>query len=123
MLKKRKYNSIDLLTCINLLNTSIQSFDLLDKRNKSIHHKGDFNVNLLNIDADQLTADFYQTLISYSPIPTIIKPTRITHYTATTLIDNIFTNDYSHNYWPGLLFSDITDTYQYFLKPNCAPKK
>ena len=77
MLRKRKCSCI--IKFIEYLNTE---FDLLDKPNKSTYHKGDFNVNLLNINADQLTADFYQTLISYSLIPTITKPTRITHHTA-----------------------------------------
>ena len=117
MLRKRKCSCI--IKFIEYLNTE---FDLLDKPNKSIYRKGDFNVNLLNIDADQLTADFYQTLISYSLIPTITKPTRITHHTA-TLIDDIFTNDYSHNHSPGLLFSDITDLIRIFLTTELCTQK
>ena len=96
--------------------------DLLDKTNKSIYLMGDFNINLLKIDTNQLTADFYQTLISYSLIPTITKPTRITHHTA-TLIDNIFTNDYNHNHSPGLLFTDITDHLPIFLITELSTQK
>ena len=76
----------------------------------------------MNIDADQLTANVYQTLISYSLIPTITKPTRITHHTA-TLIDNIFTNDYSHHHSSGLLFSDITDHLPIFLMTEWCARK
>ena len=118
MLRKRKCSCI--IKFIEYLNTE---FDLLDKPNKSIYRKGDFNVNLLNIDADQLTADFYQTLISYSLIPTITKPTRITHHTA-TLIDDIFTNDYiAITIRLACYFPISPISYGYFLQPNCAPKK
>ena len=46
-------------------------------------------------------------------MPTITKPTRITH--TATLIDNIFTNDYQHNHFSGLLLSDISDRLPVFL--------
>jgi hypothetical protein len=78
---------------------------------------GYFNINMLNVDSNQLSADFFHTMISYSFMPTITKPTtatRITHHTA-TLIDNIFTNDYQHNHFSGLLLSDISDHLPVFL--------
>ena len=70
---------------------------------------GDVNINLLNSDSHLQTAEFLETLYSFSFSPLITKPTRNTDNTA-TLIDNIFTN-YSPNKKgvAGILCTDITD--------------
>ena len=68
-------------------------FPLLEKfshENKQILIKADFNINLLNYD-DKNTANFLDTMFSYSYLPFINTPTRVTDYSK-TLIDNIFYN-------------------------------
>ena len=50
---------------------------------------GDFNVNLLNSENDKSTSDFLDMLGSFSLLPQVILPTRVTSYSK-TLIDNIF---------------------------------
>ena len=69
---------------------------------------GDFNINLLNMEENSITRDFFEIMTSYSYLPTIFRPTRITSYTA-TLIDNCFTNNYEHSADSGILITDISD--------------
>ena len=69
---------------------------------------GDFNINLLNMEENSITSDFFEIMTSYSYYPTIFRPTRITSYTA-TLIDNCFSNNYEHSADSGILITDISD--------------
>ena len=68
---------------------------------------GDFNIDLLKVDIDRPTHDYLGYIYSYSILPTIYKPTRITATTA-TIIDNILTNneDISQSF---ILVTDISD--------------
>jgi len=45
------------------------------------------NFNCMNIDHRGITVDLIDALISSSFVPTITEPTRITHYTATLIIN------------------------------------
>ena len=47
-------------------------------------------------------------MYSFGLRPLITKPTRLTEFT-TTLIDNIFTNEWETNIESGILINDITD--------------
>ena len=68
---------------------------------------GDFNIDLLKDDTDRRIHDYIDLIYSYSFIPTIYKPTRITETTA-TLIDNILTNcDGVQN--SAIFVTDISD--------------
>ena len=50
---------------------------------------GDFNINLLKLNENELYSNFFDTLISHSLYPLITLPTRFTRITG-TLIDNLF---------------------------------
>ena len=50
---------------------------------------GDYNINLLNCESDNNTCDFLELMLSFSLMPRIMNPTRITPRSQ-TLIDNIF---------------------------------
>src|SRR6218665_418186 len=63
----------------------------LTKTNKKLFIAGDFNINLLKLDHHLQTSNFLNTMASFKLIPVILRPTRITEFTA-TLIDNIYTN-------------------------------
>ena len=69
---------------------------------------GDFNVNLMNYQTNNLTGEFLDIMYSNLLCPMINRPTRITSHTA-TLIDNILTNNIDADSVNGLLFSDISD--------------
>ena len=77
---------------------------------------GDFNTNLLNNDTHSPT-EFLNNLGSYFFQPRILKPTRITNYSA-TLIDNIFFNSLEHSTLSGNILSDISDHLPNFLIIN-----
>ena len=92
--------------------------DLMDrivKENKICYLAGDYNINLLNHDTHQLTAEFLNIMYSNSFIPLINRPTRVTEHSA-TLIDNVFTNGLTSiiNSLQGILISDITDHFPVF---------
>ena len=76
---------------------------------------GDTNINLLNHSTHSETGNYIDLLYSYSFVPLINRPTRVTDHSA-TLIDHIFTNNLSPNIlkFQGILLTDITDHYPIF---------
>ena len=80
----------------------------LSRENKNIFIMGDFNINLLTFESHPESNDFILMLNSFSLLPYILQPTRITERSA-TLIDNIFANTYSMNAISGNLVSKISD--------------
>ena len=71
-------------------NLLLPLLEKLSHENKQILIMGDFNINLLNYD-DKNIANFLNTMFSYSYLPFINTPTRVTGHSK-TLIDNIFYN-------------------------------
>ena len=69
---------------------------------------GDFNIDLLKSDEHAPTGEFLNNLTSYSFMPTIFHPTRITANSA-TLIDNIFLNSIAYQFKTSIVYSDISD--------------
>lgn len=102
-------------------------FNVLNRENNTVYLLGDFNINLLNINSHRLTADFLETIFSYSFLPIINKPTRVKNNSA-TIIDNILCNDVQNqNLLSGILCTDITDHFPIFSliksnKVNSAPE-
>ena len=89
--------------------------EVVTRENKLCYLMGDYNIDLLNCQSHILTGDFFDLMSSYSFIPLISRPTRVTNNTA-TLIDNIFTNDHynlAHS-TQGILVTDISDHYPIF---------
>ena len=76
---------------------------------------GDFNLDLLKHELHRPTEKFLDIMYANSYIPMINRTTKVTRDTC-TLIDNIFTNNYSisSNVFSGILKSDITDHYILF---------
>ena len=75
---------------------------------------GENNINLLNCDSDKNTSEFLELMLSYSFLPRIIKPTRITPRT-NTLIENIFVNGFQSNIIAGNITTDISDHLTQFI--------
>ena len=69
--------------------------DKIYQENKNLIIGTDQNLDYLKIRNHNNTAKFLDTNLSSGILPTITKPTRITHKTA-TLIDNIYINGHSH---------------------------
>ena len=101
-------NTLDFLSSLtDILNNSVMI-------NKDCFIMGDFNINLLKYDTDNLCHDFLEIFLSNSFFPLISKPTRVTNNSA-TLIDNIFSNVIPHpdSY---IILSDISDHYPIFTQ-------
>ena len=95
-------------------NTDIPNFndELFVMLEKIKHNKmyicGDFNIDLLKYDCHQNSRSFIDLFFSLGFYPLITKPTRITNSTS-SLIDNIFTNEFIVQMNSGLLISMVSD--------------
>ena len=76
-------------------------------QNKHCFLMGDFNIDLLKYREDNFSQDFFDTLLSFSFIPLINRPTRFSPHSG-TLIDNIFSN-VERETDSGVILSDISD--------------
>ena len=63
----------------------------LAAKDKTMFLMGDFNIDLLKIETDRLTANFFDSMTAQLLVPHIIHPTRAT-LASKTLIDNIYSN-------------------------------
>jgi len=91
-------------------------FKKLNNEKKHLYVMGDFNIDLLKVDSHRPTHDYLDLIYSYSLIPTIFKPTRITETTA-TIIDNILTNNLNI-VQSSILVTDISDHLPTVLSTN-----
>ena len=81
----------------------------LDRENKKkIYIAGDFNFDLLKFSKHQDTANFFNKMTSNLLIPLIIVPTKI-NTKNDTLINNIFSNQYTPDTISGNLTVNISD--------------
>ena len=86
---------------------------ILDKvASKPCYIMGDYNLELLKHEINHPTVNFLDIMYANYFIPLINRPTRIT-IESSTLIDNIFSNNYNVNDRKvnGILKTDITDHY------------
>ena len=98
----RSHTSIDNFT------TDIDPiYKQLNEEKKLFYVMGDFNIDLLKVDTDRSIHEYLEFIYSYSILPTIYKPTRITATTA-TIIDNILTNN-EDVMQSTILVTDISD--------------
>ena len=76
---------------------------------------GYYNINFLNYESHDQTATFIDMLYSYTFVPLINRPTRVTSSSA-TLIDNIFTNNHDAlvKSYQGILVTDLSDHFPIF---------
>jgi len=91
-------------------------FKKIISEKKIFYVMGDFNIDLLKVDSDRQTHDFLELIYSYSMVPTIYKPTRITE-TSATIIDNIYTNN-ENILKSTILVTDISDHLPTVLSTN-----
>jgi len=77
-------------------------------KKKTVLLAGDYNLDLLRYDSHGPTADFLNNLFSYSYLPAIKYPTRITEHSK-TLLDNVFVNLSIVSFDSVILFNDISD--------------
>ena len=61
----------------------------LDQTQHKVIFAGDYNINLLKLNEDELISDFFDLLTSHSTYPQITLPTSLSQRHG-TLIDNLF---------------------------------
>ena len=92
---------------------------ILSRISKEIKQKyfvlmGDFNINLLNYTTDTKVAEFLDKMYSYSFLPQITHPARISK-TSQTLIDNIFSTIIADESKTGNITTVISDHFCQFV--------
>ena len=91
---------------------------VIDSKSLKAYICGDYNLNLLKINSDTRCNTLFENLTSLGFIPKVTLPTRISR-NASTLIDNIFTNNTNHNHISGVLVRPISDhQMQFCLLPE-----
>ena len=117
---KKKYVNLtkDLVlgACYRPPNANVQNF--IDKMEEIIDHfgakshflyiAGDFNLDLLKLSSKFMIQMCLDLMVSSALLPLITKPTRFTP-TSVTLIDNIFTNNFSNAHDSYMIICDISD--------------
>lgn len=101
---------------MSFINNFSECFKKLDRKNREFVVVGDFNIDLLKIDNNKMSATFFNTICSLSLLPRITHPTRIAR-TSQTLIDNALCKlscDIS-DVEAGILTHQFSDHNPYFL--------
>ena len=80
---------------------------------------GDFNINLLNIESRLLFSEYLDLMYSFSLMPSVNLPTRLSRRNA-TLIDHIFCkfSQAAHLLDGGIIVSNISDHFMPFICLN-----
>ena len=101
---------------INITEFSNAMHYILDKiASKPCYIMGDYNLDLLKHEIHHPTENFLDSIYANYLVPLINRPTRITRESS-TLIDNIFSNNYNVIDYQvnGILKTDISDHYIIF---------
>ena len=86
----------------------------INKENKECYISGDFNIDLLKYDTNNEYSEFLNTVTSSGFLPHILHPTRITEYSS-TIIDNIYGNNFQHKSQSGNILIKFADHFSQFL--------
>ena len=91
----------------------------LENNNNQLILAGDFNINLLKLNDNEIYINFFDTSVSHSLYPHITLPTRFTR-TNGTLIDNFFCklSKYTLESTAGMLTKQFSDHQPYFMFLN-----
>ena len=103
-------------TDIKLFNECFtEILSVVKAENKLPYLLGDFNINLLNVNNHPPSQEFIDIMYSHSLFPTITKPSRVTHSSA-TLIDNIFCESVMDpsDTVSGIFYTDVSDHFPVF---------
>ena len=66
----------------------------IERTNNDILLAGDFNINILKLNENQICSEFFDSLLAHSFLPQITVPTRFGQFRH-TLIDNFFLKLYN----------------------------
>ena len=91
--------------------------NILRVRSKFVYACGDYNIDLLKLNTNNDYCSFYDNVLSSSFAPLNTLPTRICD-TASTLIDNMYTNVIDKEHTCGILVRPISDHQMHFCIMN-----
>ena len=74
----------------------------------------DFDIGLIKFKLHDKTNKYIAIYFTHGYMPMIHRPTRLTHSSA-TLIDHIYTNDFSHPTSSGIIITDVADHFGVFI--------
>ena len=98
---------------------------IINREQKHCVIMGDMNIDLLRFETHTKTDHYLENLFCNGFLPVIVKPTRITHSSA-TLIDHIYTNNITNKSHSGIIITDLADHFGTFhsveIKPANAKK-
>ena len=98
-----------------LLNFFHNYYNIISKENKEVYLIGDYNLNVLNYETENIVKNFLNCLFQNGMCPIINRPTRITSHSATA-IDHVFVDStIDIKYETGIIKYDITDHFPIFL--------
>ena len=100
-----KHHTIDPKEFENLFLPTLQK---ANKEKKPVLIAGDFNIDLLKLNTDTFTSEYFDQLTNINFMPLITLPTRIASKSK-TLIDNILFNQFSHGIISGNINVSISD--------------
>ena len=99
------------------INNFISDYEILleniNRENKNVYLMGDFNINLLSAENCNLVESFVNLNHGRNLVSLINKPTRVTPNSA-TIIDHIWTNEYSKVNFSGVIHDNISDHFPVF---------
>ena len=75
----------------------------IEKEKKSIVISGDFNLDFLLYDRNEMISNFLNTMLMNNLQPCITEPTRIVNNCRPSLVDNIFINTLGNTYSGNIL--------------------
>ena len=111
-------------TDMSMFNSTItdilQTIDL--KKGKTVIIAGDFNIDLIKTDKHLPTSEFSDNMSTFSLLPVISLPTRVTEHTS-TLIDNFFVNNIGSVEGSAVVYHDVSDHFPIALKVNTRCKR
>jgi hypothetical protein len=98
-------------TFIDFLNNVLAD---CNESNFSTYIAGDFNINVLNYDHDNLATEYVNNIFLHGFLQIVTKPTRCTNNSA-TLIDHFLTNDIKSSYDCKIITCKLSDHFPVIL--------
>ena len=91
----------------------------IERKNNDVLLAGDFNINLLKLNENQICSEFFDSLLAHSFLPQITVPTRFGQFSH-TLIDNFFlkSNNLAHKTIAEVFLKKLSDRQPYFVLIN-----
>ena len=91
----------------------------IERKNNDVLLAGDFNINILKLNENQICSELFDSLLAHRFLPQITVPTRFGQFSH-TLIDNFCfkSNNLAHKTIAGVFLKKLSDHQPYFVLIN-----